>query len=447
MKLQYRVSSALASLVAVFVVAQGTLAYLSLEEQEDRIADELVLLEARQLATYAERGDLDGPRAVDLLDRGADLSAWLVRGDGSTVPPGLPLRLATLSDGPHRVVEAGQHLHIVATSTAAGRLIVAYDARRNEDQVHQYGLYLIGLGALCIAVALALARRLARIVLAPMERLTVRLSDWVPDGTENAPRSASDEEARLVSAFERVQQRFEHAIAREREFGANLGHELRTPLAVLRSDLEMLGESATLGEAERVRLQRMTSTVDALAGAIESARALSGRAREHAAPVALARCVDDAWLTVHNAAARATLTLENRVPPGASVVADRHALLTIVRNLLQNAAEHAAPARCVIDGDARSLTIEDDGPGISETDLPHVFERTWRGPRADLRQPAAAEAAPGAADPGPSGAAQSERGLGLAIARQLAELNGWTLEAEPRVGRGVRFTLSFGEPS
>jgi len=445
MKLQYRVSSALAALVTVFVVAQGTLAYLSLEEQEDRIADELVLAEARQLAAYAARGDLDGPRAVDILDRGADLSAWLVRGDGSTVPPGLPLRLATLSDGPHRVIEAGQHLHIVATP--AGRLIVAYDAQRNEDQVHQYGLYLLGLGALCIAVALALARRLARIVLAPMERLTARLSDWVLDGTENAPRSASDEETRLVSAFERVQQRFEHAIAREREFGANLGHELRTPLAVLRSDLEMLGESATLGGAERLRLQRMTSTVDALAGAIESARALSGRAREHAAPVALARCVDDAWLTVHAAAARAALTLENRVSPGVSVVADRHALLTIVRNLLQNAAEHAAPARCVVAGDARSLTIEDDGPGIAESDLPHVFERAWRGPRSDLRQSAAAETAPGASDPGPFRTAQPARGLGLAIARQLAELNGWTLEAEPRVGRGVRFTLSFGEPS
>jgi len=100
-----------------------------------------------------------------------------------------------------------------------------------------------------------------------------------------------------------------------------------------------------------------------------------------------------------------------------------------VRNLLQNAAEHAAPARCVVAGDARSLTIEDDGPGIAESDLPHVFERAWRGPRVDRGGSAAADDAAGASDRGPSRPAQADRGLGLAIARQLAELNGWTLEA------------------
>ena len=433
MKLQHRVSNALAALVTLFVITQGAIAYLSLEEQEDRIADELVLAEARQLATYAERGDLDGPRAADLLDRGADLRAWLVRIDGNSVPTGLPSRLASLSDGPHRVGDDDRHLHVVAMPTPAGRLIVAYDAQRNEEQVHQYGLYLIGLGGLCIAAAIAMARRLARIVLAPMERLSVRLADWVPGAPEDTARGASDEEARLVSAFERVQQRFERAIAREREFGANLGHELRTPLAVLRSDIEMLGESSALPEAQHIRLQRMTSTVDALAGAIESARMLSGRRREPAAAVALARCIDDAWLTVQADAARHGLVLENRIPAATSVLADRHALLTIVRNLLQNAAEHAAPGRCVATGDARTLTIEDDGPGIPESDLPFVFERAWRGPRADRGE---------TADEPESG-----RGLGLAIARQLAELNGWTLDVEPRAGRGVRFTLRLSEPS
>jgi signal transduction histidine kinase len=149
--------------------------------------------------------------------------------------------------------------------------------------------------------------------------------------------------------------------------------------------------------------------------------------------VALARCIDDAWLTVQADAARRGLVLENRIPAATSVLADRHALLTIVRNLLQNAAEHAAPGRCVATGDARTLTIEDDGPGIPESDLPFVFERAWRGPRADRGE---------TADEPESG-----RGLGLAIARQLAELNGWTLDVEPRAGRGVRFTLRLSEPS
>ena len=426
MNLQRRVWTALAALVAVFVAAQGVLAYLSLDEQEDRIADEMVLAEARQLAVYAERGDLDGPRAADLLERGADLAAWLVRRDGSAVPARLPAALAGLADGAHRIRDEGRHLHVIAMPTPAGRLTVAYDAHRAEDQVREYGLYLAGLGVLCIAAAAATGRQLARVVVAPLERLTGRLSDWVP-GAPGAPDGASDEETRLLEAFGRVQARFEGAIAHEREFAANLRHELRTPLAALRTDLELLESAPDVSEAARARIRRMTGTIDALGGAIEAAGALSRRAPAHAEPVDLARCVDDAWLTLEPAAQARGLVFRNRVAAGQTLVADRHALLTILRNLLRNAAEHAAPARCTVSGDARVLVVEDDGPGLPAESLPQVFERAWRGPRADrVDEPP---------DPG--------RGLGLAIARQMAELNGWTLDASARPGGGLRLVLAF----
>jgi signal transduction histidine kinase len=426
MTLQRRVWTALASLVALFVVAQGMLAYLSLEEQEDRIADELVLAEARQLAIYAERGDLDGPRAADILERGGDIEAWLVRRDGEEIPEPVPATLATLPAGPHRARDGSRHLHVVAMPTSAGRLVVAYDAERTEQQVRQYGLYLLGVGALCIAAAVATARHLARIVVAPLDRLTGRLSAWVP-GEPGAAAVASDEEARLLDAFGRVQARFEDAIAREREFGANLRHELRTPLAALRTDLELLADSPELAPAARARVDRMTRAVDALGGAFETAGALTRRAPARPEPVDLAGCVDDAWLTLEPAAQSLGLEFRNRVAAGLSVVADRHALLTIVRNLLRNAAEHAAPARCTVSGDAIALVVEDDGPGVAPHELPFVFDRAWRGARADR---------PDAPDAG-------GRGLGLAIARQIAELNGWSLRAEARPGGGLRFVLAF----
>lgn len=425
MSLYRRVATALASLVAIFVIVQGTLAYLSLEEQEDRLADELVVAEARQLAIYAESGELGGPRTADLLSRGTDLSAWLLTPEGSATPDTLPDTLRHLTDGPHRPQDTSRHLHVMVMPTRAGRLIVQYDARRAEAQVHQYGLYLAGLGALCIGLGVLLARRLARIVVAPLERLTARLSDWAPDGRAEGTGS-STEETRLLEAFGRVQSRFERAIAREREFTANLGHELRNPLAALRTDLEMLDADLGLTPGQHQRLQRMVAAADAIAGAIEAARALTRHRPIGSEQVDLARCVDDAWLTLEPAAQQRGLNFENHIAPGRTILADRHALLTILRNLLRNAAEHAAPARCIVRGDQNGLEVADDGPGIDPGELPFVFERYWRGRLADSPDVPA-----------------SERGLGLAIAREVADLNGWQLTAAPGAERGTRFLLGF----
>ena len=427
MRLERRVSAALVSLVALFVAAQGAIAYVSLADQEDRIADELVLAETRQLAIYAERGDLDGPRALDILDRGGDLEAWLLRRDGRVVPSTLPAELAGLDEGPHFLRRDGRHLHVLVAATPAGRLVVSYDAARNETQVEQYGLYLIGLGLLCVGAAWAVARQLARIVVAPMQRVSDLLSAWTPGARHDAD-GRTDEETRLIAAFDRVQGRFEQAIAREREFAANLSHELRAPLAALRSDLEMLAEAPSLGESQRTRIARAVATVDAIAGSIGSTRALARRAPVVAEPVALAACVDDAWALVRDVdpdRARG-LRLENAVPPDAVRGADRHALMTILRNLLANAAEHAAPAFCTVSGDAAALRVEDDGPGVDPDALHVLFERSWRGARADT-----------------GAAGDAHRGLGLAIARELAELNGWALTAALRPGGGLVFTLAF----
>lgn len=422
MTLRRRVSAALVALVTVFVVAQGTVSYHSLEEQEDRLSDDLLRAETARLADYARTGRLDGPGAGDLLDRGGGLEAWLLRPDGSTVPAALPDALAGLPYGPSRRRIEGRELHLRTEDTPAGRLVVLYDASDNERKVDEFGRYVLGLGLLCIGAAMAAARWLARIVSGPIERLTARLSQWVPGAARPEP-DTGDEEARLLAAFGRVQAKFESALGREREFVANLGHELRTPLAALRTDLEMLDGSAD----DAARIRRMIASVDAAANALDTARALARRSAGPRAPVDLARCVDDAWITLGPATAASGLVFENRLPAGLTVDADRHALLTVLRNLLRNAAEHAAPARCVVEGDATLLKIEDDGPGIPPDEMPFVFERSWRGERADRNGPADA----------------GDRGLGLAIARQVAELQGWSLRVESRERGGVRFVLGF----
>ena len=116
---------------------------------------------------------------------------------------------------------------------------------------------------------------------------------------------------------------------------------------------------------------------------------------------------------------------------GESLVADRQALLAVCRNIVKNAIEHAAPALLTIGGDRRGLSFHDDGPGIEAAALPYVFERYHQGHRSDAG----------------TAAGTPRRGLGLAIARRMCDLQGWRLSVRsPAAGgtRGTAFMLEFG---
>lgn len=424
--LHERVTLALLVIVAVFVSVQGLVAFVSLAEQEDDLADEWVLAEARRLAAHAERGALHGPSAAELFAPTGTLSAWLLDKAGQALPGPLPEHLKSLPDGAHRMGRSNAELHVVVMTTGQGRLYVQYDATRNEARVDQFGIYLLGLGAFCIALGLAASRWIAGIVVAPVERLTQQLSDWAPDASPRQT-AGSDEEERLFDAFRRFQGRFEEVIAREREYVANVRHEIRTPLTALRTDLEMLALAERADSPNQTRLQRAISMVDVANASLESARVISRRQPSEPAAFDLAQCVDDAWASLGAHAGMDRLRFVNEVQRPTVVGGDRHSLLTILRNLIRNSAEHAAPARCVVRYVDPCVEVADDGPGIAPEDLPFVFERYYRGRLADSPDIEA-----------------GNHGIGLAIARQVADLNGWTLTAHSEPGQGARFVLRLG---
>jgi len=425
LSLRKRVTFALVSLVALFVFLLGILAVLSLDEQEDDLADAWVLAEAKRLAVRAERGDLLEPDNAELFAPTGTLRGWLVEPGGAVLPQALPAHLAGLRDGLHWRTLGNQELHIAVVGTSRGTLFVQYDASANEAKVREFALYLLMLWVLCVAVAYAVSSRVASIVVGPIERLTEQLGNWAPEPASRGV-SSSEEEEQLLDAFRRVQSRFEGVVAREREFVANVRHEIRTPLTALRTDLEMLILAATGEPARLERLQRALSMVDVVNASLESASVVSQRAHTAHRPVAVKECVNDAWASLRNDVGIDRLEFVNAVPAEASVLGDRHALLTILRNLIRNSAEHAAPARCVVSFREGAIEVADDGPGISAEDLPFVFDRYHRGRYKDA-----------------VGIEASDRGIGLAIARQIADLSGWTLSAHAATGRGARFLLRF----
>lgn len=422
LSLKTRVTMALTVSVALFVAMQGWLAYLSMEEQEDELVDALVLAEARRLATHIGEDEQNGMRAVDLLTLSPHFSGWLVLNNGQSTPSALPPYLHNMSSGPHRLHSDQEELHVFVMPTAEGQLYVQYDASQNEEKVRQFGLYLMALSILCMGLGSIVARYIAAVVVAPIERLTRQLSGWLPTKPALA---TSTEEAQLMSAFAEVQARFERAVAHEREFIANARHEVRTPLAALRTDLEMLTVHA--GSELQARLQRALASVDAITGSLDLAHTLAYQQPTAMQTVGLARCVEDAWASLEGVLPIELVSFSHDISEAENVLADRHALLTILRNLMRNAIEHGQPQHCRVALTSRGVEVIDDGVGIPEKDLPFVFERYYRARRMD------------AAGQTPAG----ERGLGLAIARQLADLNGWQLYAESVEGQGSRFILTL----
>jgi len=424
-----RVVMALVGIVAVFVALLALLAYLTFDQMEDDLVNDILATETGRVLAQIHSGDAPFPAGAP-RELGASMRAWLVAdaAGAQSLPP--PLR--GLGTGLHLLEPGPEVWHVNVVDAPAGRLYVLYDATDNEARVTEFGLIVLGLGLACVVASYVLARKVAGLAVAPMLELTDRLSNWAP-GSPDFAVQRDDEAGRLIEAFNRVQNQVDRSIAREREFSANLSHEIRTPLAALRSDAEIMLLDAGLKPDTALRLRRMVREVDSVVAAMQSVRSLASERPGERVDVALAECLDDAWRGYRAQAEQAGLRLVNALAPDERRMLDPYALLMVLRNLIRNAVEHAAPATLTVSAFQGGLLLADDGIGIAAADLPFVFDRYYRGRLDDT--PAEA----------PDGLATA-RGLGLAIAKRVCDMQGWRLSVESETAgprRGTRFLLQF----
>jgi heavy metal sensor kinase len=244
-------------------------------------------------------------------------------------------------------------------------------------------------------------------------------------------RGVGDEVDEVAHAFNDTLGRLEHAIGEMRQFGAALAHELRTPLAVLRADIETgLGESRA-GRDIEPRLAGQLEEIDKLKRLIDQlltlARADAGEIRLERAPVdvgELSGAISD-QLELVAQAKRVTLRCEaaDRV----IVHGDRSWLERLLLNLLDNAIKFtpeggAVGIRVSRDGAMARIEVRDTGVGMSRDQLPHVFERFYR------------------ADPSRSSSTEGV-GLGLSLAKWIVDRHGGTIDATSEPGHGSTFTV------
>jgi two-component system, OmpR family, sensor kinase len=321
--------------------------------------------------------------------------------------------------------------------TTAGRVAYA-GAAQPLSTIHQTeaGIarsFLLG-GGIVLLLALGAAYLIGTGISAPMRRLA-NVAARVGAG-DLAPRmhpspSSSRELLVLAEAFNHMLDRLSHAFEGQREFIADASHELRTPVTVIRGQLEVLASddraSRDVLHAERQmqsEVARITRLVDDLLLLAQSDQ----REFLHLADIELSEFVTDLWDSLSLTAER---NFEIGTATPVTVRADPDRLAQTLRNLARNAVEHTeAPDGLVrVDLEAGStgnivVAVSDDGPGIPEEFREHVFERFYR------TDPARTRAAGGA-------------GLGLAIVKAIAEAHGGAVSVTDSIFGGARFDLQL----
>lgn len=230
-------------------------------------------------------------------------------------------------------------------------------------------------------------------------------SDGVP--TEVAP---------LVEGFNRALERLESGYRVQQEFLAAAAHELKTPLALIRAQVE-LNESGTDRDALLRDVEHMTRQVQQLLLLAEASEVQNYRFE----PVDVLEMAQEAAGFLQRMAQASDVRIDllsgGERP---TWLADRGAFFTLLKNLFENAIQHAPRGSAVsVEATIESLTVRDWGPGADQEQLSRMFVRYWRG--AHRRDQGA--------------------GLGLAICQEIAQAHGWALSAQ-RAEPGLRFVLS-----
>ena len=283
--------------------------------------------------------------------------------------------------------------------------------------------------------ASTLTERLAR-----LESATQALETG--DLSARAPVSGSDEIAALAQSFNQMAGQLQQAAEKQKELDhlrrdlvAWAGHDLRTPLASIRLLVEALADGVVSDpETSRQYLNQAKKQVDVLAALIDDLFQVSqfdaGGLLLHCEPASLSDLLSDTLESFSGLAAQRGIRLEGSAAPGIDPLEmDVQRMGRVLNNLVSNALRYTPPGGLVSVRAEREngfvrVTVQDSGEGISPEDLPHVFERFYRGDRSRNRSTGGA-------------------GLGLAIAKGIVEAHGGSISvhSQPGLGAACSFTV------
>jgi two-component system, OmpR family, sensor kinase len=456
--IRWRLTLFIALAIGAILLVLGVALFLLLSEAQLSTVEDTVEKRATQAADIIRSGQT--LHADDVKDLTLDGVFVIIRnGEGKVLYD--PLNLAE-SGAKDRIVwekaldrgnpaweqmefsggSAPDYIYAVRARTPQGRARVVEAGMSYKsalEDVREIGVILAAGISVALLLSIGGAYLLAGTALRPMEAVTTTAREMGEgDLGKRLPVANPNDEigrltttingllARLDAAFTRL----EETLSRQRRFAADASHELRTPLTSISGHARMLDEWALDGDKETARRSVGTIREEAgrMRGLIESLLTLTRG--DEGAPMEVGRydlgAVGKEATETARAAVDGKLSVDF-VPIEQEVTAtfDRERVLQVASILLDNAVKYTPDGGSVTvsvgEGDGSvALAVSDTGVGISEEQLPLIFERFYR------------------ADPSRS---EGGAGLGLSIARQIAEAHGGQIGAESTPGTGSTFTL------
>lgn len=413
--LRFRITLSFFLFGTLLTVAIAYGVHLAIEDIEARLLEESLHMEFEEFARYHR----DNPH--NPVPRSTALITYLIdQGEEGR----LPAFIRELADGPHELRAQDRVYQIFIGPVDGKRLILMRDAtlfEEREDAIFS-ALLLAVLAASLLALWTGFA--LSRRVIAPVTNLARSVAGLTPAQPHQrlSQNYASDEVGELAHTFDRYLERMREFVAREQEFTANASHELRTPLTVIQGAVELLSAEPQLPMQQRRVLQRIERACHEMSQVVESLLLL---AREDSIPHD-ARCRVSGVLqslldeTRHLLAGKA-LTITTHIEHDLELPVPCIILTIAIGNLLRNAITYTSEGEIVVHVGHQVVHISDTGVGIRPEELPHLFERHFRG-----------------SDSGMGGS-----GLGLSIVKRICDRFGWRVEISALPERGTRVSLYF----
>lgn len=445
--IRIRVAAAFAVALAVVLAATGWFLYARLESHLTTSLDIELRVRAQDLANIAGTS-LAREGGTDLVERGESY-AQLLTADGTVVTATPPLARTSLLSAAERrdalhgplyrdrervpgLDEASRFL--ASPVTRGGRRFVLVVGRTRQDDVETLAALrdeLLISGPIALLLASLAGYLLAGVSLRQVEAMRRRAAEISADTPgERLPVPATgDELQRLGETLNEMLTRLESSLERERAFVADAGHELRTPLALLRTELELALRYDGSKDELREALAASAEEVDRLTQLAEDllliARTDRGKLQLDVQDARVGELFDSIVNRFRWRADAVGRGLETEAVDGQTYRGDRIRLEQALGNLVDNALRHGTGAvrlAAVQKADIVELHVTDEGPGFGPDFLDHAFERFSRA------RPSTAEAG---------------AGLGLAIVRAIAEAHGGAARVSNRTGGGADVSIAI----